>query len=556
MERVWLVVILKIIFNFNKRANQNDRAQRFERPNARTSRAGRRSARMTKANAEPTSMTSQPMPRHLRLPRRARLWCVFAAVAVVGCYSGPPQALVFDAAVPFVDAAPPDAASADMAAPPGADLGETPGGGGDSNDTDIALVRLDASGALDPSFGKGGIARFDFGAGADPVRDTLWSVVRDAAGGFIVSGAKKASATRADLDRIVVRVGAAGQLDGEFATSGQYTFNLANLTDTPKNAILTPDGKIVAAGFTVVPTGVGTQTTDRTVWVRLWGGAADPTFGVNGIATLVPFIPADPVNTQWGLFEPGAVARQSSGALLTAGYGRVTSNGDQNVVVLRHSADGVFDTTFGSAGAAQLDVAKQTDRGRNLVVLPDDRFVVVGTSAPRSNVTHALIAFFGANGAVDPSFNGSGYKVYDFGLPSEEFYGAALSPSGRWLAAAGFRTASGSAADATLALVPLDPTAGSEFAAVTPLTADGDDRFWAVAFDASDRVYAAGYVVAEGDSRMAVARFDVTGTLDPSFGKGGIATVNCTVGGGSLEMARSLLVQPDGKVVLGGDCEH
>jgi uncharacterized delta-60 repeat protein len=42
------------------------------------------------------------------------------------------------------------------------------------------------------------------------------------------------------------------------------------------------------------------------------------------------------------------------------------------------------------------------------------------------------------------------------------------------------------------------------------------------------------------------------GDLDPSFGNGGI--VNTSFGGGYGSKAHSILLQPDGKIVLGGDC--
>src|SRR5262249_7648464 len=152
------------------------------------------------------------------------------------------------------------------------------------------------------------------------------------------------------------------------------------------------------------------------------------------------------------------------------------------------------------------------------------------------------------DGALDTTFDPKGYRLYDFGYPNEELYGAAVSRGGNWVAAVGFTTATGATADATLVIIPTDAASGAGFAAATPISTTAEDRFWAVDFDASDRAYAAGFVTVEGDSRMVVARFKTNGTLDAAFGSaGGIVTINVAEDGGTLETARAVAVQPDGK---------
>ena len=129
-----------------------------------------------------------------------------------------------------------------------------------------------------------------------------------------------------------------------------------------------------------------------------------------------------------------------------------------------------------------------------------------------------------ANGALDTTFNTTGYKIYKFDTasdrPDESLYGAAVSPDGMFAAAAGYRNASQHAPasattndDAVLVILPLGGT-GTEFAAVVPLSATTKDRFWAVTFDANNKVVAAGYVTDGNESWLAVARFNTDGTLE------------------------------------------
>lgn len=87
------------------------------------------------------------------------------------------------------------------------------------------------------------------------------------------------------------------------------------------------------------------------------------------------------------------------------------------------------------------------------------------------------------------------------------------------------------------------------------ISTTGHDRFYAVAFDQSGNYYAAGSVSdgtdAATDSKTVIAKFLADGTLDASFGKDGYAIHNLAVGGNG-EVARSLVVDANGRVHVGG----
>lgn len=82
------------------------------------------------------------------------------------------------------------------------------------------------------------------------------------------------------------------------------------------------------------------------------------------------------------------------------------------------------------------------------------------------------------------------------------------------------------------------------------------DRFLGAAFDGENRLYAAGFVADGADQQMAVTRFNADGTVDAGFGTAGTATVNVARGGKTVELARGVVVQGDGKVVIAGPVEH
>lgn len=442
------------------------------------------------------------------------------------------------------DAPPPDAATPDAAPPP---------------DTDVAVVRLQSDGTPDTSFGPGGVRVFDLGAGAGTVRDTVTGLARDGQNRIVIFGSRKAPA-RADQDHVVVRVKADGTLDGDFATGGVYTLDTEMLTDNARNGIVQTDGKIVAAGYVGYPTGVGAQVANQISLLRLdSAGTPDGDFGAAGVSRYHPLKPADPVTTMWGMVEAYGAVPHNTG-YVTTGYGRVAASGTVDVVATRVNGNGALDENWGTKGVTLLDLVGENDRGRNLVALGDDRVVMVGSGSPSASNIDAMVVVLDASGQLDNNFDGDGWKLYSFGRADEAFFGVAVSPDGKQVAAAGYTAGAtgGPAADedGTLLLLPVGAGAPAESAAVRAASDTLDDRYWAVAYDADGRVYVAGQVTDGGDTRMIVARFGSDGARDNDFGQGGVATVNVSVGPGTLEAARGIAITTDGKIVIAGHVER
>ena len=98
----------------------------------------------------------------------------------------------------------------------------------------------------------------------------------------------------------------------------------------------------------------------------------------------------------------------------------------------------------------------------------------------------------------------------------------------------------------------LDPSFGSDGYKNASMSTTGADRILAVAAGASNSVFGAGFVSDAGDTSFAVAKYTSNGVLDASFGTGGVSTVNVSPGTGTVEQARSITIQADGKIVIAG----
>lgn len=308
-----------------------------------------------------------------------------------------------------------------------------------AKDTDAAVVRLDASGNLDPTFGDGGIAVIDLGTGRATSAtafggDNAWGMTAISGGRVAVFGSKlNEDPARTDADYVAFAVTNTGKLDTSFGKDGQLVVDLGKSGDSPRNITLLADGKVVATGYSRMGDVV------QPVLIKFTAaGVLDNTWGEGGVAT-AKVLP--------GVGESYAVYPQGD-SLISAGYGRGADATEKvDMIVDRWTKDGTWDTSFGNEGVARLDLAKEDDRGRNVIVLPDQRILVVGSGKKDAANVDGLIALFGKDGKLESSFGTAGSVLTDFGGPSDSWYGVALSPDKKSAIVVGYKGAGDSGND-------------------------------------------------------------------------------------------------------------
>ncbi len=113
----------------------------------------------------------------------------------------------------------------------------------------------------------------------------------------------------------------------------------------------------------------------------------------------------------------------------------------------------------------------------------------------------------------------------------------------------------------------LDDTFGVDGILFTSLSAAASDRYQGATRAPGGGTYNVGYTTVSGTDRaFALSRVDANGELVESFGTDGVATVNVVTGpfdappagtapNGSAEIARGVVVQRDGKIVVAGQAE-
>jgi len=224
-----------------------------------------------------------------------------------------------------------------------------------------------------------------------------------------------------------------------------------------------------------------------------------------------------------------------------------------------HAQPGTLDAAFGSGGKVALQLGGVATNAFALVVAPDGKVVVAGqTGVPAK----PMVMRFLVNGTPDPDFGTGGATILPLDAnASGEFRAVLVDAQGRILAA-GSQGPSGIGGigerDGLLARFningALDNTFGTGGTAVVNLS-NGvlGDVIRAIALDAQGRIVVCGDANQDpGNSFLAdlvVARYTSLGALDSGFGSGGKFIPDL---GLAQERGYDVLVRPDNMIVVAG----
>ncbi len=147
--------------------------------------------------------------------------------------------------------------------------------------SDVVLARFDATGVLDPTFGTGGIVTVDLG-----VRTRAWDAALQSDGSIVVAGIIAGAGVPGGQDGLVLRVDTTGALDPSFGTGGVVTLDVAGQYDEIQDLLLVPGRILVAgwAADPLVP--FGGVRTGVIAALLAGDGSVDPTFGTGGVASV------------------------------------------------------------------------------------------------------------------------------------------------------------------------------------------------------------------------------------------------------------------------------
>ncbi len=276
-------------------------------------------------------------------------------------------------------------------------------------------------------------------------------------------------------------------------------------------------------------------------------GTLDATFGTNG-----------KVITSIGtnmLAVANAIAVQADGKIVAVGYAQIGSDPNtrtNDFAVARYNANGSLDLSFGGGtGIVTTPISVGHDGAWAVAVQTDGRIVVAGEAYvdPNTSTTAFGIARYNTDGSLDMSFDGDGIRTVVVGIRSPA-YAMTLQSDGKIVIAGDSTAVNGGPISATV--VRLNPNGSLDVSFDTDGIATAQvgsfDNIRTVAIQEDGKILIGGYAFT-ATADIAVVRFNANGTLDTSFDGDGKVT---TPIGTSAEYIQSLAIQRDGKIVGAG----
>jgi len=228
-------------------------------------------------------------------------------------------------------------------------------------------------------------------------------------------------------------------------------------------------------------------------------------------------------------------------------------------VQMAQAADGDLDPTFGTGGMLMTDINRSTDIANAVAIQADGRLVVVGTTYRQNDFSGEdfVVTRHNTDGTLDNTFGVGGKVRTDFpglaAVPSS----VVIQPDGKIVVAGGafpLFTFLGN-----FEVVRYNPngsldTSFGDGGIVTTIFPQGSYAF-DVALQSDGKIIAAGTVFVDfdpgemSDTDFALARYNPDGTPDATFGSGGQISTDFL---GHEDDAFSVLIQPDGKIVAVG----
>jgi uncharacterized delta-60 repeat protein len=197
------------------------------------------------------------------------------------------------------------------------------------------------------------------------------------------------------------------------------------------------------------------------------------------------------------------------------------------------------------------DFQAGNDYANAVVAQPDGKLLAAGLASFSRSGGRARFALarYNTDGTLDTAFSTDGKVTTNFTRWHDSVQNLAIQPDGR-IVTGGIAGSGGSNADFALARYNADGTLDSTFSGDGKATTDFSliyDAAWDVALQPDGKIILGGE--AGGSRRFALARYNADGTLDSGFSDGGRTTTNIS---STADFAFGLALQADGNIVLAG----
>lgn len=303
------------------------------------------------------------------------------------------------------------------------------------------------------------------------------------------------------------------KIDSTFGTDGLvYTEQLSNLM-YGRTIVVQPDGKIITVG----------STSDLYIQINRYNpdGSPDSTFAFSD-------------NTEQYKYYKAAVGLQEDGKILCT---------DGAYFLYRFNANGLIDTSFGDNGA--VPTFKVTTN--KIMTQANGKIVLVGynlNESPGTAPEGGEVLVYNPDGSLDSTFSGDGLFTYHANSFFDWFFCAQIQPDGKILVAG----SSGGSSSWRLSMLRLTPDGliDSTFGVngIVDQQLSGSTEAYGMALQEDGKIVISGYEYEP--YRAVVLRYYPDGSWEKTFGTNGVCYIP------DVSEGTDVTVMPDGKLMVYG----
>ncbi len=383
------------------------------------------------------------------------------------------------------------------------------------------------AGFLDPDFGQGGWLHTDFGG-----KDQANAVAIQADGKILVGG--QTNGVSGSFDFALMRYLDNGDPDPDFGNLGKMVFDFGSAQENIEFINVLSDQKIFFGGWTNT-----SPNTPLAILLRLNpDGSPDLSFGDQGI-----------LKYRFGKStSPLAMAVQEDGKYVVSGL-VVVDSFDLDWIVSRFYPDGKLDSTFNQIGYHHHKFLTRENIPFSILIQKDHKIFMTGCAGVTSKTNFAFLRL-NEDGTPDTSFGNGGSMQTDFQNNTDVAYTSIILDDGKIMVSGTSKDSITSLNFALARYLPdgtLDPSFGNGGKLTYDFIGPVDNGLYMIQ-QADGKFLVCGTNNIIGHNSYVIVRFNPDGSIDESFGKKGIASLDVI----SIlpDNTPFFLMQPDGKLVM------
>jgi len=378
---------------------------------------------------------------------------------------------------------------------------------------------------LDPAFGTGGIV--DVPVDQANSSEAAYAMVLQNDGKIILGGSKGQYAC-------LKRYNTDGSVDTAFGNQGLVNGAVTGLaTPIIYDVALTPDNKIIAA-----------MTVDSKSMALVkfnTNGTIDTAFGINGVVAVDVY----PNNSTLEVVTKVVV--DANGKIVL--FARLMQESNYTAFVGRFEPNGIVDASFGSGYGIITQPMSWVHTG---AVQADGKVLVLGTTYITSSIAATTVSRYLTDGTPDVEFGNMGTQTLQGGL--DDFYcrDMLLQPDGKIVVGGQGEPVTG-IAGFCFGRLNTDGSLDTQFGTngTSVFTTGNMGVGHKLALQPDGKIVASGFA---GINIYGFTRITTNGTLDTTFGNNGLVTHY--MDDNQPNPSTGLVIQPDGKILVGGSFFH